>query len=910
MTLQCRRFLASCILAVSFSASITHGGESSAVVFRADFNRTEDVNADGWPDGWRRRTDREHPAYTTMQFGNRSPISAEELQAVRRSLTQWSLAWSLGKLPGDIVPESPPPAIDRFLEKTIADGCFEIRTNGGGAQIESPSFPVNAKNSYRVGADWSCEFANPYTAKLLIVWLDESETTLGEVELRSTSATIPWAVVTLDETQSIPPSTRFARIRLSIKPDSPKSIHSTVRLDRLCVERIPRVELIMNPELRIVPSGRAFQVQCHLNEIDPATTRIRLVAVDHNGVEAWKLPFRTPEREDASSERASLTWDASIPEPGFYRIEAQVECEGIARLKREISVAVLEKSRMEQKSTNDRIGLSVPQLGNVIKPDRLPDLLDFTNAGAVKFSVWLSDDKSPHSRNMGWMVERLGVKGVQSVGVVDPPSAALQAQFPDQNGSRIATLLDFPKTWQPLLDPVWRKTTLYLTQYQIGWDDDTSMEGHSRRQANLAAVSKHLRTSGGEGKLTIPWGGLADPPTTKATSRNEELARVLLRTEPGLTGAELDTYSRQPTTMPEHNWLSLKPLNRSTYSLRDRVHDLAGRMVVAHMHRWETTWFSDIHDDATGIMQPNGGPSDLFLPTANLTAALSQSTDFQEVTLADNLTAFLFRVGSTDRLLLLGNKADDVGLYLGNNWTAIDVWGRNVPIQDRTVSGIATRFIRLEDWPIIISNVDRSLIQWQQDVVIENSTIENRVGLSEPVRVKLFNPAGQHARGTLAIVAPSLLQDQRADTKFSVPSNKSATVEVPMKLRYDAGQNQEPIDIVVNLDDRPTRQFLVRRQLLVGLKDFQVESHIERDEYDNLSLTLEMFNLGLEVGSFECTLVIPGRRREKFQLLHIRDRAEKRMLIAGGAELRGQTLLLRCEEIGTTRVINHRIAIE
>ncbi len=71
-----------------------------------------------------------------------------------------------------------------------------------------------------------------------------------------------------------------------------------------------------------------------------------------------------------------------------------------------------------------------------------------------------------------------------------------------------------------------------------------------------------------------------------------------------------------------------------------------------------------------------------------------------------------------------------------------------------------------------------------------------------------------------------------------------------------------------------------------------------------------MFNVGVEVSSFECTLVVPGRRREKFQLLHIRDRAEKRLVIPESDDLRGQTLLLRCEEIGSTRVINHRIVIE
>ncbi len=548
MTLHCRIFLASCILAVTLAASITYGGDSSPVVFRADFTRAEDANSDGWPDGWRRRTDREHPAYNTMQVGNRSPISDEELLALRRSLTQWSLAWSTGRLPGDIVPESAPASIDRFLEKTVADGCLEIRTNGAGAQVESPTFPVNAKNSYRICADWSCEFTNPYSAKLSVVWLDESETMLAETELQSTSVSHSWKVVKLDETRSIPAATRFARIRLATKPNNPRSIRSVVRLDRICVERIPRVELSMNPESRIISFGQSFQVQCHLNEIDPTSTRIRLVAVDHNGVTAWQLPFQIPEREGNSSERASLTWDASITEPGFYQIEAHVEQKGLKRLKREISVAVLDKPRTESKTVNDRVGLGVPQLGYITKPDGLPELAELTNVGAVKFSVWLSAEASPFARQIGWTVERLSVMGIQSVGVLDPPSPDLQARFPDRNGQQIATLLDFPKTWQPLLDPVWRKTTLFLTQYQIGWDDDVSMEGHSRRQANLTAISKHLRASGGDGKLSIL--GKFSSPRRRLRQRLETPNWHALSIEPSLNSQVLNSIplanSRQP----------------------------------------------------------------------------------------------------------------------------------------------------------------------------------------------------------------------------------------------------------------------------------------------------------------------------------------------------------------------------
>ncbi len=66
-------------------------------------------------------------------------------------------------------------------------------------------------------------------------------------------------------------------------------------------------------------------------------------------------------------------------------------------------------------------------------------------------------------------------------------------------------------------------------------------------------------------------------------------------------------------------------------------------------------------------------------------------------------------------------------------------------------------------WPILLRKIDRILAQWQIDVEIENPTIENRIGQSEPLRVRLRNPEPNAATGVLEVIAPSLLQDEKIE---------------------------------------------------------------------------------------------------------------------------------------------------
>jgi|GEM_PF-4127401 len=879
----------------------------SKMAFRADFGYAEDNNRDGWPDQWRRRTDRDHPRFVKMGIVSRSEISSEDLLQIRRGLTQWSLAWEQGKLPGDTIPESIPRSIDAFLETNVANTCFEISMNGGAAQIESATFPIDSRNAYRFQMQTMAEIIDPFIAETSIIWLDNHGTELARQTLSPIAKSVAWHLVQIPEITGIPSGTSSAKIRLSVQPTGSQSIESIVRFDRIRVDRIPRIELDFAPESRIVKVDEPFEVVCRLNDVAPATSQVRLAARDHNGEEVWQETKALDTSVADANDTVRALWKISIPKAGFYTLSAKVIDVEKSQSQKQTTFVVMPREKSSKQSVNRRIGWSFPELGKSFPFGRVPSIVEYAHVGGVKFSVWVTEQPAVDNRSFSWLVETLVSKGVKCVGVVDAPPVEMQAKFPEKNGKSLASLLDFTNVWQPMFDPLWRRTSLYLSQYQIGWERDASLEQHSHWQTNLAELTKQIRAVGAEAQLTLPWNAFSERPEDSVKPGTAPWNRILSYTSPLMTAAEIATFSQLPHVNPKQNWISVDPLPRKQYSLEDRVRDLAQRLVAVHQYQWEMAWVSDPTSPSQGILDRHGGPDELLLPIEQLALALNNSRDFETIQLNENLHGILFSVDEQERMIVIAEKAMETGVYLGSEMSAVDVWGRSLDSKSRSVNGVETEFITLNQWPVILSNVDRMLARWQIDVHIENSTIENRVGLSEPLRIRLLNPEADAISGTIEVVAPHLLQDERSSIGFTAKERSRSTFEVPMRLRYDAIQSVEPLDIVITLDQEPARAFVVQRSVQVGLKDFQIESQARIDERGYAIVDLEMLNQSDQVANFDCTLVLPNRPRQKFQMIRLEDRKSRTIVIPDGADLQGQSLLLRCEEIGSGRVLNHRV---
>jgi hypothetical protein len=75
-----------------------------------------------------------------------------------------------------------------------------------------------------------------------------------------------------------------------------------------------------------------------------------------------------------------------------------------------------------------------------------------------------------------------------------------------------------------------------------------------------------------------------------------------------------------------------------------------------------------------------------------------------------------------------------------------------------------------------------------------------------------------------------------------------------------------------------------------------------------MSVLIEMGRLNGPI-EFDCLLMFSDRPRERFQILHSGPTVERRLMLPRASELAGKSIWLRCEEIGTGRVLNQRISI-
>ncbi len=445
----------------------------------------------------------------------------------------------------------------------------------------------------------------------------------------------------------------------------------------------------------------------------------------------------------------------------------------------------------------------------------------------------------------------------------------------------------------------------------MGWDYDDSVSEHNNWEQNLGSLTRHIRSFGPETRLTIPHDAIIesiDQPNKKEAAWD----RYLIHASPSLTGEEIQAYSKQPGLQPRDHWITIDPLDSRRYSLVDRVQDITERMIAVQQNAWETAWFSDPSDPKYAILDAEGGPDEMFLPLRTLTENLNNAEDFITMPMGENIKNIIYRVGNEDRMILWSNRPVEVPLYIGNEWTATDIWGRPVVPLPPKPNGqkIAPRVIQVGAWPVIIRKINRMAALWVMNVKIENPIIENRVGAVEPVRVYLYNPTNKMAAGKVEIYAPTLLQDDLASAPLSVEPNSGAAISVPIQLQPDAGQINEPVDIFITLDGHPPTQFGVKQSLNVGLKDFKLESSSIIDEQDQLVIQLTMTNESGQAANFDCMLLLPDKPRKRIQMINLNESATRTIVVDQGSAYKGQLLWLRCEEISSGRVLNHRIPVK
>jgi len=321
-----------------------------------------------------------------------------------------------------------------------------------------------------------------------------------------------------------------------------------------------------------------------------------------------------------------------------------------------------------------------------------------------------------------------------------------------------------------------------------------------------------------------------------------------------------------------------------------------------------TAWVTDPISTEVGMLDDDLGPREMFLPFRNVAGALAGARHGGSLDIPSLSTNHLVLQGNQGRLIAWSTHESMAQLYLGENVSGFDVWGRKVAIENiNTRLGVEQRFL-VGRWPVILEGIDVYVAKWRMGVKIEEKRIDPIVGESQQLKIQFSNPFPKSVKGSIRVIAPSILAEE-ATASLELDANETASIAVQIQLRSYASTAISPVKLEFTMNTSNPVKFVVDQELQVGTEDFEFDPSYEIDEGGNLRLIIDVTNRLTTPISFDCMLLIPGRPRERTQISQLVERASRTLVLENAKELFGKTLWLRCEQIGTNRILNYPIEI-
>lgn len=893
------------------------------------FQRAEDANFNSMPDGWKRRLDRQHPAYIEMRIQPRDAQISQAALAAQSTLSSWLHAWEVGYWDTRYVPEAPQPQLLDFLDRTVLDNCLEIAMDGGAAELVGPKFRIDERFSYSLSAEVQCAALDGHTAWIELHFMDDTSQVTQVLSTNVLQGDEPWQRVTTEVVSPANAKTVWGQIHLKVKPHDSTQLAGTVRFDSICIFRMPRISLSTPLRYHVAEPGETFEVQCTAMGIrEHEGAQVMFELCDHLGrkLDQELIPLHAAQTEAARLAQARKTdaegrpyyavsktraenifdgqaaWSLTLNDPGLYRVRVNLGEKSHRGQHREILVGVIPKDEV---LGGGAFGWSLPEFDSQLQPADVPALVRRFGAGWVKIPVWFDITNTQEADRLVTLVERLQAAGSECVGRLDDPPPALRENFGDVNEKLYAVnYFSDPSRWEPHLEPVLTRMGMKVTWFQLGGDDDNSFFGNENLTELMSNIRARMQTYSQELKLALAWNWLDASPNASAPPWNA----LHFSVAPQLTANELRHFTMKPPAAAE-TWVSLNPLDGDAYPLLDRVRDLTERMIAIKQSSATIGFVTNPFNPRWRLIKPNQTLDEMLVPWRNLVANLGNAIFVGSIELPKNSANYVFQKGDLGIMLVWNDNTRIEQTFLGENIQITDIWGKPLSFDSVEIRpGAVEQSFAVSPWPIIIHGVDVDVVRFRQAFQLQVDNLVSQIGSEVPVPVHMENALPFSAAGKLAMVSPSLLKGGRAEVQVQLPSARGLDMSIPAYIRNDASAGSHQLRFDFDLVAGKPYRFSLYRSLKLGAGDVELVWEVIRKNADSVELRVEVENQTSEVLNFDCKLFPPGKPYQRFQLRELpigKSQQDVPVFISEEAEER--EVWLRCEQIGSGRILNYRL---
>ncbi len=845
-------------------------------VFSCNFGSDWDVNYDRWPDKWRRQRGPEWPLYVGIGIEKDS--------------------------------------------QAVAGRCLTVQLNGGSAKVSSPAISVSDKFSYVLEARLRTLKLKNSRAQVRIDFYDENDEVLESFSSQWFNKTQDWTKLHIGPVSIAHPKVQRARVTLFVERGEQVDLTGKVSLDDVWIARLPRMSVSTNSSSNVYTDPRDVVVTCklsgilekdpdiHFELLDASSHRLENTSVQLEGRLITERISKASDIVNTSSTKTkgyagSTQWRPPIRDFGFYRVHVSMQTKRGTLKEDVISLAVVPP--MQEKGYGE-FGWSLAGDDIPLSFQQLEELLPKVAVSWIKLPVWYGESETERGEQLVIFSERLAAKDIEIVGVIDRPPQDLDLGKRIAKDATIADLLssEDPSAWLPSLDAVLTRLSLRVRWWQLGVDRDISFSRFHNLEDEIGNLREQLFRFGQDVKLGIGW------PWNEMESTNKPATWDFQQfsASPALTGDEMATYLALPKREGVARWAMIEPLERFTYDLETRTRDLVQQMLAAKIHGADGIFVATPFDDKRGLMSDAGTPGELLLPWRTTASLLSGSKYLGKIRLPQGSENHLFETEENEVLMVVWNrKPQEEILYLGEKIRIVDAWGRSNPPQQQGYQQV----LEVDSLPKFVVGLDPQIAKWRMQVRFTEDSIPSVMGFEHTNRLMMTNTFAQGAGGSVQLTGPEGWQILPDHLNFKLSAGESVRRPFQIILPFNANSGIATLQAEFNFTAGRPYRFNIFRDLKVGDQEIEIELDTRINEKGMLVVEQRMINHSAKLTDFKCLLRAEGHKTQRMQVFRLGNSYDLQTYVfPNGKQLVGTNLSLRAEEVGGSRVLNHRITIE
>ena len=875
-------------------------------VFQCTFGDDWDVNYDGWPDRWVRKTGSGLPHYVNI--------------AIHEDVT------------------------------AIGHKCLQIDLDGASAEVESPPIRVMPRFSYAFEAQLKNTGLKYSTAVITLSFCDSNGRVLQTAKTDPISVTKGWQAIRLGPVEPRDPAINRVVIGLAVQRSNKGDLQGRVSLADVWLGRLPRIDVSTNNACNVYTQLNGAEVRCVLSGIKEQNPEIDFQLLDGANKELQREHFPLPGKlivdeagraadvtdggKGAEGYEGTIKWHPKIPDYGFYRVVVLMKSAQSAKgnsdpLKqlgsRTVDLVVVPPLAMPRRG---EFGWTLPEGDRPLSFQDLSRLLPEVGINWVKVPLWFDASQPRRGDEIIRFVELLGASNVDVVGIIDRPPNQAIASGPQHRAKSIAEVLSQDSsTWAASLEPVMTRLSLRVRWWQLGGDFDTSFASMKELNKRIGELRTSLFRFGQDVRMGMSrdW-STASSQTGDVTWDFEQLS-----TEKQPTDAKFEELLALPRGNSAKRWVMIEPPAKvgdgkdAAAAFEARATEFVRRLIAAKVSGADAIIIAKPFNNENGLMRTDGMPAELLLPWRTTAAMLGGAQFIGEMQLPSGSENRIFLRGDGQVVMVVWNREPTREvLYLGDHVQQIDLLGRSKAAEAQNKE----QAIDVGPTPTFVLGLHEAVTRWRMNARFEKRQVPSIFAKPHhnALRFKNFFPQG--VGGTVKIVVPQDRGIIDSATSQEVAAGVGFvadrwTIEPPqMNFQVAAnGETKFPFDIQLKsvwFGKKPVRvdftieadeklEFSIYCDLEIGTEDLSLDVKSHLDKEGTLVVEQTMTNSAAHPADFKCSLRAQGHRPQRMQVYRLGKNPDRKVYrVANGADLVGKELWLDLEELNGPRTLKYR----